>query len=111
MESPDFVPLGTICVVKGNTKKLMVIARGLALQHEGKMQYYDYGACLYPEGLMGDQVIYFNHDAIQKTVHEGYADEDNELLLENLKENLKTVTLEKGNPPPYKLPEQAAGQK
>jgi len=106
MESPDFVPLGTVVVVKGNTKKLMVIARGLALQQDGGLKYFDYGSCLYPEGLIGDAVIYFNHDAIQKVVHEGFVDEDNELLLETLRENLEHVSLEKGDPPPFKLPEQ-----
>ena len=105
METPEFVPLGTICIVKGNTKKLMVIARGLALRQDEGLRYFDYGACMYPEGLLGDQVIYFNHNAIQKIVSEGYRDEDNELLLETLKDNLEALDMIKGDPKPFNQPE------
>ncbi len=74
------------------------------MQDEG-LRYFDYGACMYPEGLLGDQVIYFNHDAIQKVVFEGLADEDNELLLATLSENLGSLEMEKGDPRPYKMPQ------
>jgi hypothetical protein len=106
MESPEFLPLGSVCSVKGNTKKLMVIARGLALQQDDGVRYFDYGACLYPEGLIGDQLAYFNHDAIQRVVAEGYADEDDALHLEALAESLSHVEMKKGDPAPYKMPGQ-----
>jgi len=101
MEAPDFLPLGSVVSVRGNTKKMMVIARGLALKQEDELKYIDYGACLYPEGMIGDTVIYFNHEAIQKVVHEGYSDDDNKLHLETLTESLKNVTLEKADPKPF----------
>ncbi len=104
MEAPEFVSLGTICIVKGNTKKLMVIARGVALKLSEGLRYFDYGACAYPEGLMGDQVIYFNHDTIQKVVFEGFTDEDNELMLENLSQSIKVLDMEKGSPKPVQIP-------
>ena len=103
METPEFLPLGSIVVVRGNTKKMMVIARGLALKQEGEFKYFDYGGCLYPEGMLGDAVIYFNHNAIQRVVSEGYTDDDNALHLETLNENLKDVDIEKGDPPPYQM--------
>lgn len=102
MEAPDFLPLGSIVVVRGNTKKVMIISRGLALAQDEGPRYYDYGACLYPEGLMGDAVIYFNHEGIQKIVHEGYVDEDETLILDSLGESLKYITIEKGDPVPLK---------
>ena len=106
MKTPDFLPLGSIVIVRGSTKKLMIISRGLALSQDIGLRYYDYGACLYPEGLMGDTVIYFNHEGIQKVVHEGYADDENDLALESLAESLKYVEIEKGDPAPLKAPEQ-----
>lgn len=107
MECPDFLPLGSIVVVKGSTKKLMVISRGLALAQREGVRYYDYGACLYPEGLMGDAVVYFNHEGIQRVVHEGFADEENVLALESLAESLRYVEIEKGDPAPLEAPGRA----
>ncbi len=101
MNAPEFLPLGSVVIVKGSTKKLMVISRAIAIPQNEGARYYDYGACLYPEGLLGDQLAYFNHDAIQKVVFEGYENEENELILETLKENLSKVSIKKGDPTPF----------
>lgn len=101
MNAPEFLPLGSVVIVKGSTKKLMVISRAIAVPQNEGTRYYDYGACLYPEGLLGDQLAYFNHDAIQKVVFEGYENEENELILETLKENLSKVSIKKGDPAPF----------
>lgn len=61
MEAINFLPLGSIVSVKGNPKKILIIARGLATNFKGKTYYFDYGGCTYPEGLIGDAVAYFNH--------------------------------------------------
>jgi hypothetical protein len=109
MQSPDFVPLGTICTLQGNDKKLMVIARGLILsQDDGEQRYYDYGGCLYPEGLIGDAILYFNHDVISEVVFEGFADGENNELLEDLSANMLTLSVERGNPEPLTLSETPA---
>ena len=100
MKTPDFLPLGSVVVIKGNVKKLMIIARGLALKHEGEVSYFDYGACTYPEGLIGDQVIYFNHDVILKKVFDGFSDEDERMMIENLKTTLAGIDMKKGDPKP-----------
>lgn len=97
MEAMEFLPLGTICIVKGNTKKLMIIARGVATVMEGNPLYFDYGACLYPEGLLGDSLIYFNREDIQKVVHEGFVNDENELALENLVAAIETSDIPKGD--------------
>lgn len=104
METPDFLPLGSICIIKGNTKKLMIVSRGIALSQEVGMRYYDYGACLYPEGIMGDTIAYFNHEGIQKVVFEGFRDDDEVLMLDNLATSLKHVEMEKGDPAPLQAP-------
>ena len=101
MNAPEFLALGSVVIVKGSTKKLMVISRAIAIPQNEGTRYYDYGACLYPEGLLGDQLAYFNHDAIQKVVFEGYENEENELILETLKENLSKVSIKKGDPTPF----------
>ncbi len=97
-ENTTFLPLGSIVIVKGNTKKIMIIARGLATFIEDEAKYFDYGACLYPEGMMGDSLIYFNNEDIQKIVAEGFSDDDNELMLDNLKMWIEQADIPKGNP-------------
>ncbi|WP_125867518.1 DUF4176 domain-containing protein, partial [Streptococcus oralis] len=58
---------------------------------------FDYGACLYPEGMVGDSLIYFNDEDIFKVVQEGYSDEDNDLMLENIAAVIDQTEIPKGN--------------
>jgi hypothetical protein len=85
MQAPGFVPLGTICTVQGSDRKMMVIARGVAFSEDGgEQECYDYGACLYPEGLVGDIMLYFNHDDISKIVFRGFSDDRDKEMLKGL---------------------------
>ena len=85
----EYLPLGSIVVIQGSVKKIMIIARGLKVRIGDHFEFFDYGGCLYPEGLMGEQVMYFQHENIQKVVFEGYADEDNEIMLSNIETALE----------------------
>ena len=38
--------------------------------------------CEYPEGIIGDRVMYFQHKDINKVIFEGYKDEENELVVQ-----------------------------
>ena len=48
-------------------------------------------ACTYPEGVIGDALLYFQHKDIQKIVYRGYEDEDEKLMQENIKNNLSVL--------------------
>lgn len=77
-----FLPIGTVVVLKGGTRELMIISYcivpdGEAYDKNGKVdlkgKMFDYGACFYPEGMMtSDQVFAFNHDQIEKICFMGY---------------------------------------
>jgi len=43
------LPLGTIVRLKEGTEKLMVTSRLPLCNHNGKIGYLDYGACIYPQ--------------------------------------------------------------
>ncbi len=87
MENKEgFLPIGTVVLLKGGKKELMitsycifpqgdVIEKGEQIQLEdGK--YYEYGACTYPEGLISsEQIFCFNHDKIAKVCYMGYETE------------------------------------
>nr|WP_231198215.1 hypothetical protein [Streptococcus equi] len=42
-------------------------------------------------------MIYFNHDDIFKIIQEGYADDDNALMLETIAQALATTDIPKGD--------------
>ena len=63
---------------------MLIIARMIAAPVKGDLYRFDYGACLYPEGVVGENLIYFNHEDIFKIVQEGYNNDENELMLENI---------------------------
>lgn len=53
MSDAKMLPLGSVVILKGNVKKMMIIARLIALPVKGQVYRFDYGACLYPEGMVG----------------------------------------------------------
>ena len=97
MSEAKMLPLGSVVILKGNVKKMMIIARLIALPVKGQVYRFDYGACLYPEGMVGDNLIYFNQEDIFKVVQEGYTDDDNEIMLENIEAMLQQTDIPKGN--------------
>lgn len=88
MEEKKFLPLGSVVIIDGGIKKMLIIARGAFTNIKGEMRYFDYGACTYPEGVIGDAMLYFNHENIQTVVSEGYQDEEEELMQKNLIQNI-----------------------
>ncbi|URZ08862.1 DUF4176 domain-containing protein [Clostridium felsineum] len=80
MEEKGFLPLGSIVILKGAVKKLMIVSRANVLNNK----YFDYGAILYPEGMVDENVAYFNGKDIVKVVSEAYTDDDDDLMVEQL---------------------------
>jgi hypothetical protein len=98
LEKFEYLPLGSIVVMKGGIRKIMILARGLAVAVDDTTQIFDYGGCLYPEGLMGDQILQFNPADIVKIVHKGFVDEDEELMLAKLDDWMSNSSFERADP-------------
>ena len=79
-EKREFLPLGSVVVLKGSVKKLLIASRGSLV--EG--QFFEYGAFLFPEGMIDTNIAYFNGDDVMKVVFEGYRDDDDALVVEML---------------------------
>ena len=80
-----FLPIGSVVLLKGGTKKAMVTGF-CSVASEEKTKIYDYTGCIYPEGYLDfDQVCLFDHDQIEKVYHLGYIDEDEKSFKEELK--------------------------
>lgn len=94
----EYYPIGSIILVKGNIRKLMIIARGAMAQLDGEMHFFDYAGVLYPDGLVSDKLIYFNHRDISKIVFKGFADEDEKMMKDNINSWFESSTIKRGNP-------------
>ena len=77
MERIDYVPLGSVVYLNGGIKKLLIVARAINVENDGKQYFFDYGGVLYPEGITGDQMAYFNHDDISSVFFRGCDDDEN----------------------------------
>lgn len=94
MEKVDFLPLGTVVVLNGSIKKVMIAQRAVYVpvnEDETDIKYLEYGAVLYPEGLVDGQLVYFNSEDVYKVIAVGYTDADDELLVEEINEALEKV--------------------
>ncbi len=89
MEEIKFLPIGSIVVLKGGIQKLMIVSRAVNVKTADGDKYFDYGGCIYPIGLINDKVAYFKREDILKIIYEGYSDEDNELMVENINISMK----------------------
>ena len=76
--------IGSVVLLKGGTKKVMVTGY-LAVNNENQKEMYDYSGCLYPEGFLdSEQVLLFNSDQIEKVFFEGYVDEEQQEFTKKL---------------------------
>jgi hypothetical protein len=71
----ELLPIGSIVLLEGGEKKLMIYGR--LQQQEGTDIVWNYIGCLYPEGNINNDFTYlFNHDNIREVCFEGYRDEE-----------------------------------
>jgi len=75
LELKELLPIGSIVLLEGGEKKLMVYGRKQI--QKGSDKIWDYIGCLYPEGNINEEFTYlFNHENIKEIFHEGYRDEE-----------------------------------
>ena len=85
-ERIEYLPLGSIVILRGGVQKIVINARGLVTATTTPAGYFDYGGSLYPQGIIGDQILYFNHKDIAKVVFTGYTDDDDKMMVDNINE-------------------------
>ena len=76
MNNEKFLPIGTVCLLKGAKKKVMVTGF-LTMPQNNQNEVYDYSGCMYPEGILSsEQTLVFNHSQIEKVEFVGYVNEE-----------------------------------
>ncbi len=83
-----FLPIGTICDLKGAKKKVMIIGY-LGTSPTINNNVKDYIGCIFPEGIISsDKSLLFNHEDIERVYYIGFKDDECNLLLKKLKERV-----------------------
>ena len=79
----DYLPIGTVVLLKNGNKKLTIFGRRQV--RNGEKLEYDYIACLYPEGYINDNFRYlFNNEDIETVVYRGYSDAEEEAFCKDV---------------------------
>jgi hypothetical protein len=84
MEMKDYLPIGSVVVLKEGEKKLMIFGI-LQNNEDDETEVYDYIGVPYPEGNMGEDYQYlFFHKDIDKVFFRGYEDEERAEFVQRL---------------------------
>lgn len=95
----ELLPLGSIVTIEGTERKLMIVGRALGVKtDDGGEELYDYAAVVYPFGIIGDALLYMNHDAVRAVVFKGFEDEEDVEMRTSISEVLEALDIPKGNP-------------
>lgn len=71
----EFLPIGSVVLLEGGNKRIMICGRIQA--QAGSDVIYDYSACYYPEGIVDPKsMFFFNRDAIETVYFRGCEDQD-----------------------------------
>lgn len=66
-----YYPIGTVVTLAGGDRPVMIYGR--KQRQENTNLIWDYVACLYPEGNLGDEyTIFFQDEEVEKVHHLGF---------------------------------------
>ena len=78
-----YLPIGTVVTLVNGRKPIMIYGRKQLQQ--GSQKVWDYVACLYPEGNLGDEYnIFFQDSEIEKIHHYGLESREDDAMQELL---------------------------
>ncbi len=64
----------------------MVVARCLEVTTKSGKVLFDYGACAWPEGMLGNRMVYFNAPSVEEVVTPGFVDDEEREFAERIRE-------------------------
>lgn len=91
----NMLPIGSVVLLKGGNKRVMITGR--ILTKAGEEKIYDYAACYYPEGIGAtDGTFFFNKDAIERLYFVGFQDEEELTLKREVLDKLGKLEVRDG---------------
>lgn len=83
MEVKELLPIGSIVLLEGGKKRLMIY--GIKQNREDTKEEYDYIGVIYPEGNIGTKGQFlFNHKDIDQVYFRGYEDQERTEFVQKL---------------------------
>lgn len=97
----DLLPVGSVVLLKGGEKRIMICGRIQA--KAGENEIYDYSACYYPQGIVDPtSMFFFNRDAIDKVFFIGFQDAEEIAFREQVLDQLGELEIKDGSIVPKK---------
>lgn len=82
----EVLPLGSIVLLKGGKKKVMIIGYRMRVQAEPD-KIYDYCGCVFPEGVLRSNITcVFNKDQIAQIFFFGYKNTESNNFITRVKD-------------------------
>ncbi len=89
-----FLPIGTVVLLKGGKKRLMITGYCAPGTGEKEGKIYDYSGCIFPEGMIfSDAYAAFDHTQIEKVFNKGLVDEEFNSFNERLNQVYSAMSL------------------
>lgn len=90
MKLEKFLPIGTVVLLKGGEKKLMITGFLVSNLEEVNGKTYDYCGCPFPEGILAtNSTFLFNHEDIEEVFYVGFINEEEVDFKADIAEALK----------------------
>lgn len=78
------LPIGTVVLLKGGLKKVMITGYS-SISREESNKVYDYNGCIFPEGLMENVYCLFDASQIEEVFYKGLVNDEFNNNLEDRK--------------------------
>ncbi len=66
----NYLPIGSVVTLQGGSQPIMIYGRKQIDENDGE---WDYLACMYPEGNLGEKYnVFFDHKDIENVLFKGY---------------------------------------
>ena len=86
-----YLPIGTVVLLKGATKRVMITGFASMSPETGET-IFDYSGCTYPEGFFNyNEVCVFDHAQIEKVFFKGFVDPEQEEFMKEFVTKLNEV--------------------
>lgn len=76
------LPIGTVVILEGGTKKVMIT--GYYSKAEGENKIYQYNGCIFPEGFMENVFCLFDQSQIVEVFYKGLENDEYEKYISDL---------------------------
>ncbi len=98
MQASELLPIGSVVLLRGGQKKLMIIGLLQGVQDGENRKAYDYIGVLFPEGFMNvDSLVLFNHNQIDIVSFIGCDNEERQVFMERVSDVISFIESNKND--------------